>query len=284
MQETYSQLQAAQEALEPQFKALRAVMGALKSAQKLAGAESADALPMSKVLTKLESAAASVENAQLAAAVRAFAADTQAALDNLAFDFAKDLRDAFAERGETVKGRPPTLTVGLLTFKIDIAARKGQWLYGKEALTRPIPLSLTGIIKAYDKVVKRIVKRSIDDEAFLAELRAAWQDCIDKRKQRPSGGRINIVEIHSQVTLNRQGKRFWNAPSRRTFKDYERELFIRDLSLLRDSNTTTLTVDGTQQRLQLGIATKSQADQASRSMWIPTSALDGDYYGDITFD
>lgn len=284
MQETYNQLQAAQEALEPQFKALRAVMSALKSAQKLAAAESADALPMNKALIKLETAAASVDNAELAAAVRAFAADTQSALDNLAFDFAKDLRDVFAARGETVEGRPPILTVGMLTFNIDIAARKGQWLYGKDALTRPIPLSLTGIIKAYDKAVKRVVNRQIDEKAFLAELQQAWQDCIDKRDRRPHGGRINIVEIHGQVTLNRQAKRFWNAPSRSTFKDYERELFIRDLTLLRDSNTTTITVKGEQMRLKIGGATKSQADQASRSMWLPTSALDGDYYGDISFD
>lgn len=276
MQETYNQLLAAQEALEPQFKSLRAVMSALKSAQKLAGAESADALPMNKALVKLETAAADVDNPELAAAVRAFAADTQGALDNLAFDFAKDLRDTFAARGETVAGRPPTLTVGDLTFKIDIAARKGQWLYGKEALTRPIPLSLTGILKAYDQQVKRIVNRAIDRQVFLQELQTAWQDCIDKRKQKPSGGRINIVEAHSQITLNRQGNRFWNAPSRRTFKDYERELFVRDLTLLRDSVDTL--------PFHLGVASKSQAEQANRSIWLPESALDGQYYSDITFD
>ena len=276
MQQTYEQLQAAQTALEPKFKSLRAVMGALKTAQRLASADSADALPMQKALTKLEAAAADVDNPELAAAIRAFAAETQGALDNLAYDFAKDLRDAFAARGDKVEGRPPTLTVGDLTFNIDIAARKGQWFYGKEALTRPIPLSLTGILKAYDQQTKRIINRSIDEKAFLDELRQAWQDCIDKRKQRPSGGRVNIVETHSQLTLNRQGNRFWNAPSRRTFKDYERELFVRDLVLLRDSLGSP--------PFRLGTATKSQADQASRSIWLPDSALDGNYYSDITFD
>ena len=105
----------------------------------------------------------------LQTAVTAFATATQTALDNLAFDFAKDLREEFAKRGEEVGGRPPTLTVGMLTFSINIAARKGQWLYGKEPLTKPIPLSLTGILKAYDRQVKRIVNRKLED-SFVPDL------------------------------------------------------------------------------------------------------------------
>lgn len=274
MQEAYDKLHSAQQELTPQFSALRAVMGALKGASRLAAEDKADALPMKKALTKLETAAANVENDALDQAVAAFAAVTQTALDNLAFDFAKDLRDAFAARGEIVEGRPPILTVGLLTFQINIAARKGQWLYGKEALTKPIPLSLTGILKAYDKQVKRIVKRSINADGVTAELHKAWQDCLDKRKNPPRGNRINLVEVYSQMTLNRQGARFWNAPSRQTFKDYERVLFIRDLALLNDAGIRSF---------RLGAATKSLADQASKSVWLPTSALDGQYYSDITF-
>jgi hypothetical protein len=274
MEDVLAQLEAARAELEPQFKALRGVMSALNTAASLATADKADALPMHKALTKLETAAASVENGELAAAVSAFASATQTALDNLAFDFAKDLREEFAKRGETVEGRPPTLTVGLLTFNINIAARKGQWFYGKEALTKPIPLSLTGILKAYDQQVKRIVNRKLED-SFVSELQKAWQDCIDKRKQRPQQGRVNIVEVYSQMILNRQSGRFWNQPSRSTFKDYERDLFVRDLALVRDQNSPPF---------RLGVASKSQADQASRSIWLPDTATEGQYYSDITFD
>ncbi len=274
MEELLSQLAAAQEELQPQFVALRTVTGALRKAASLAAADKADALPMHKALLKLEAAAEPVESETLATAVSAFATATQTALDNLAYDFAKDLREAFAARGETVAGRPPTLTVSLLTFKIDMAARKGQWFYGKEALTKPIPLSLTGIIRAYDRQAKRIVERQLDAD-FLTELQKAWQDCVDKRKQRPSGGRVNIVEVHSQLALNRQSARFWNAPSRRTFKDYERELFVRDLALVQAQGDTPF---------RLGVATKSQTEQTNRSIWLPETAVDGQYYSDITFD
>lgn len=274
MNETLAQLQSAQIELEPQFKALRGVIGALNTAIRLAEAGIPDALPMQKALVRLETAAAAVTNDTLAAAVAAFAADTQQALDDLAFDFAKDLRDEFARRDEMVEGRPPILSVGMLTFKIEMASRKGQWLYGKEPLTKPIPLSLTGILKAYDQQVKRIVNRQWDN-SFEPDLHQAWQDCLDKRKQRPTGGRINIVEVHSQLTLNRQSARFWNQPSRSTFKDYERDLFVRDLTLALAHGSLTF---------RLGVASKSQADQPSRSIWIPETALEGQYYSDITFD
>ncbi|MCA9969254.1 MAG: hypothetical protein KC425_03515 [Anaerolineales bacterium] len=274
MPDLLPQLEAAQADLEPRFKALRSVMGALKTAVRLASADKADALPMQKALTKLETAAAGVDSQALDTAVAAFAAATGHALDNLAFDFAKDLRAEFAKRGETVEGRPPLLSVGILAFTIDIASRKGQWLYGKEPLTRPIPLSLTGILKAYDRQVKRIASRDLDAN-FLPDLQKARQDCVDKRKARPSGGRVNVVEVYSQLILNRQTARFWNQPSRGTFKDYERELFVRDLVLARDQHAATF---------RLGVATKNQAEQSSRSIWLPDTATNGQYYSDITFD
>lgn len=274
MEDVLTQLVTVQAELEPQFKALRSVMSSLKTAVRLASADQADALPMHKALLKLEAAAIDVESDALDKAVVAFAAATQTALDDLAFDFAKDLRDAFAQRDINVEGRPPVLTVGDLVFKIEMASRKGQWLYGKEPLTNPIPLSLTGILKAYDRMVKRIMERKLDAN-FLPELEKAWQDCVAKRTNRPSGRRVNLIEVYGQLILNRQSNRFWNQPSRRTFKDYERELFVRDLVLVQDQGEPPF---------RLGVATKNQADQANRSLWLPKTAVDGEYYSEITFD
>jgi hypothetical protein len=276
MEDVLTQLEAAEAELAPQLKAFRAATSALKGASRLAAAEKADALPMQRMLTRLEAAAEYVESETLDTAVAAFAAATQTALDDLAFDFASDLRQEFAARGEIVEGRPPTLAVGILSLTLDIAARKGQWLYGKEPLTKPISLSLTGILKAYDRQVKRAVNRTVNVDEFVPALQKAWQDCIDKRAKRPGQGRVNIIEVYSQFTLNLQSARFWNQPSRRTFKDYERVLFVRDLVLVREQGVTGA--------FRLGVATKSQAEQASRSIWIPDTALDGQYYSDITFD
>ncbi len=280
LQEALTQLETAQKELDPQFAAFRMTMGALKPAIRLSKDEKADALPMQKALLKLETAVTEmqaetvIDTGNLETAVSAFATVTTAALNDLAFDFAKDLRDEFTKQGVTMDGRPPTLIVGMLVFKMDIAARKGQWLYVKETLTSPIPLSRYRIFQTYKQQVKRIVERKLDAD-FLPNLQTAWQKVVDKRKQRPSGGRVNIIEVYSQFTLDLQGNRFWNQPSRRTFKEYEREFFVRDMVLAHEQGDAPF---------RLGVATKVQADKANRSIWIPKTAVDGDYYSDITFD
>jgi len=53
---------------------------------------------------------------------------------------------------------------------------------------------------------------------------------------------------------------------------------------LREQAAGALTADGKQRQLRLGVATKSQADLANRSIWLPSSALEGEYYSDIIFD
>ena len=278
----FNLLQTARQEMEPQFKTFRDVMAALNHAARLAEEERADALAMHKVLTRLKPTAVLVNSPVLSAATDALSEATQAALDDLAFHFAHDLKEAFEQRGQTVEGRPPTLVVEALVLQIDITARKAQWFYGKEALIRPIPLSINAIVSAYDAQRKAILERKIDMNAFLGELHKAWQDLLAKRSQRPPGSRINLVEIYSQVVHNRQSPRFWNAPSRSTFKDYERAHFVRDLVLAHAAPTWQS--NGQTLRLRLGGATKNQAESASRSIWLPQSALDGDYYASLWFE
>ncbi|NOX64042.1 MAG: hypothetical protein GXP42_19215 [Chloroflexi bacterium] len=276
------QLRAAQQAIEPDFKALRQALAALKRASKLVAEERPDAIAMQKALPKLQDADALVDNEALHAATAAFAAATQEALDALAFEFARDLKATFEARGQSVEGRPPTLVVGDLVLHIDSVARKAQWFYGKETLTRPLPLSLHAILKAYDQQTKAIIRREIDASAFMNELYQAWRQLLAKRSRRPAGGRINIIEVYSQVVLNRQSPRFWRSPSRKTFKDYERAFFVRDLVLAQSD--PTVSDGGRTYHLRLGVATKNQADNPQRSLWLPQGPLDGEYYSDVTFE
>ncbi|MEM7125383.1 MAG: hypothetical protein AAF702_03595 [Chloroflexota bacterium] len=274
-------LRASQDGLNPQFNALRAATGALKQAMRLAGEEKADALAMQKAHAKLEQAGAILNDEQFNQSVVAFGAETQKALESLAFEFARDLKELFEQQGETVEGRPPRLVINELVLEIDMPTRRAQWVYGKELLTKPIPLSFNPILKAYEVQKRIILERSLE-ETFLQELYTAWNELIAIRATRPQGGRISITEAYSKFVLNRQNARFWNAPSRATFRDYDRPLFVRDIVLA--SANPTLAVDGQEKRLHLTIATKSQAERASQSMWIPSSPLDGEYYANITFD
>jgi hypothetical protein len=276
------QLTAAQRAIEPQFRALSATAGALKSAIKLASDERVEALAMQKALTKLRQAAVDVPSYDVELALVAFDEATRQALDALAFEFARELKAALEARGFSVDGRPPALIVDPLVLQLDVGGRQAQWFYGKEALTRPLPLSVSALLKAHEQQRKLIAERQLDVTAFLDELQAAWRKLVDGRARRPVGGRVNLVEVYSQVVMERQSARFWNAPSRATFRDYERPLFVRDLVLARAA--PGLTVDGQGRQLRLGTATKSQADNAGRSIWLPSSALDGEYYADLTFE
>jgi len=280
----YTQLDAAIRTIEPDFKALRQALAALKRASKLATEERLDAIAMQKALIKLQEADALVDYETMHEATAAFAEVTQKALDALAFDFARDLKASFESRGLTVEGRPPTLVVGDLLLHIDSAARKAQWFYGKEALTRPLPLSLHAVLKAYDQQYKAIVQRELDVSAFMNELYRAWSQLIAEKPRRPAGGRINIIAVYSKMVLNRQSKRFWNAPSRKTFKDYERPHFVRDMVLAHAAPTVT-DEKGRTWRLRLGVATKNQASNPQRSVWLPHGGpQEGDYYSDVVFE
>ena len=279
-------LQRTQSTLEPRVKALRDASSALKSAIKLANEERADALPMQRALVKLQRANETVDdetlNEPLEAATTRFREETERALDALAFEFARELRAAFAERGVEVTGRPPTLAADELVLNMDTAARKAGWFYGKEALTKPLPLSLNAVLKAFEGQKREILGRELDIEAFLGELHGTWRELLETRARKPQGGRINIIETYSKLVLNRQSARFWNAPSRSTFRDYPRPLFVRDLVLA--GRSPVITVDGARRRLFLGVATKSQAESASRSLWLPQGPFEGSYYSDVTFE
>jgi hypothetical protein len=278
------ELQAAEEQLTTRYKALRDATTALKKAIKLASQEKADALPMQKALIKLQEAAELVEpsHESFHRAVKLFEAETQQALDALAFDFARDVKESLEQRGEKVKGRPPTLVVGLLVLQLDMKTRQAQWFYGNSALTRHLPLTLKSILKAYEQQHKAIVQRQIDVPAFLKEVYDAWQELLAQRARRPVGGRISLIDSYSKVVMNRQSSRFWKAPSRRTFKEYERVHFVRDIVLAQ--NAPFVTLNDKRYRIRLCIATKSQANNSSRSIFIPDGALTGQYYADITFE
>jgi hypothetical protein len=255
---------------------------ALRTATRLTAEEPPDALAMQKAAAKLRLAAEHWSSPELEAAVAAFDEATGRALDALAYEFAGALRAGLEDRGHAVSGRPPALVVEPLVLQLDVPGRTAQWLYGREPVSRPLPLSVGPLLKAHEQARRRVVERTLDVPAFLAELQATWRKLVASRVRRPVGGRLNVVETYAQLVLDRQPPRFWNAPSRATFRDYPRELFVRDLVLAREA--PWLVVDGERQRLRLGVATKNQAETAGRSIWLPSAGLEGEYYADLTFE
>ena len=280
--ELLTQLQATHQELQPQLKALRSATNTIQRAIRLMSREKPEALAMQHTLSKLQQASQQVGDPRLGAVTRTFEEVTTVAMKNLELEFASDLKDAFTLQGEVVKGRPPILAVGLLLLHIDRKKHKAQWFYGKDPLTRPLPLSQHTILKAYRTQRQAITNRKINQDSFLLELYQAWQQLIKQRVRRPAGGRVNIVEVYSKVVMNRQPPRFWNGPSRQSFTEYFRAHFVRDIVLI--TALPTLTRAGSTYRLRLGVATKSQASQPYRAMWLPEPPFGGQYYSDLTFE
>lgn len=280
--ELLTQLQATHQELQPQLKALRTATSAIQRGIKLMRSEKPEALAMQHTLAKLQQATKQLNHPSLDATTRTFEQITTTALKDLEFELARDLKNAFEEQGEVVRGRPPTLIVGLLRLQLDHTTRKAQWFYGQETLTRPLPLSPSAIMNAYQTQNKAIANRQINRAAFLLELYQAWQQLIKQRGRRPAGGRVNLVEVYSQVVMNRQPPRFWRGPSRQTFSEYFRAHFVRDIVLT--TALPTLSIAGKVYRLRLGVATKSQASQRHRAIWLPEHPIGGQYYSDLTFE
>ncbi len=280
--ELLTQLQVTYQELQPQLKALRNATNTIQRAIKLMNREKPEALAMQHTLGKLKQASQQVGGPRLDTVTRTFEEATIMAMKNLELEFASDLKDTFKLQGETVKGRPPILSVGLLLLHIDRTSHKARWFYGKDPLTRPLPLSQHAILKAYHTQRQAITNRKINHASFLLELYQAWQQLIEQRVRRPAGGRINVIEVYSKVVMNRQPRRFWYGPSRQRFTEYFRAHFVRDIVLT--IVLPTLTVAGNTYRLRLGIATKSQASQPSRAIWLPEPPFGGQYYSDLTFE
>ncbi|MEZ4630660.1 MAG: hypothetical protein R2880_08130 [Deinococcales bacterium] len=282
MSELIEALSLVQQRFEPEFKGLKSLTAALAQAKKLASQDKLDASAMQKALVKFEQGAQPFEDEGLKEALNLFKAKTEELLEALAFDFAKDLKDSFQAKGIEIEGRPPSLVVGELLLEINMASRKALWFYGKEPLSRPLALSLSSISQAYEAARKLVLERKLTPPTFSQELFQVYNQELAKRSRRPTGGRLPILEIYSQMVLARQSSRFWNTPSRATFVDYPRVLFVRDLVL--SQGHRQVSHEGSHQLWHLHGATKSQAESASRSLWLPSSALEGAYYADISFE
>jgi hypothetical protein len=190
------------------------------------------------------------------------------------------LRDQLAEWGIALDGRPPRFEVGRFEILGDFASRKASISYGKMETARNIPLSLDRVVKAYLKEVKTIEDRNEDGAEWIEQFYQAWS--MVNLKNGKSSGRANIVDCYYEMVLLRQKRTFNNSPSKRTFTDYSRAQFAYDFAQF---------VYAERQAYQgwvvePHVATKSQAESASKSMWIVTGNTphDGQYIGGIEFE
>jgi hypothetical protein len=198
---------------------------------------------------------------------------------SLGTEFGAALRDALAELGIEIGGRPPRFEVGRFEVLANFVNRSASISYGKIELVPRVKLSLETLVKAYQKEVKTVENRNEDGERWMQQFYDAWEDAKIKKGKKSS--RVNIVDCYYEMVLLRQKRNFNSAPSKKSFVDYNRAQFAYDFYEL--THNQRLSHNGLS--VAAHTATKSQADSPSRSMWIIEggSPHDGRYISDIEF-
>jgi hypothetical protein len=205
--------------------------------------------------------------------------EVEQAQARLGDEFGAALRDALAEKGIQISGRPPRFEVGRFEIGANFVNRTASISYGKTELVPRVKLSLETLIKAYEREVAAVEGRSEDGERWMQQFYAAWENV--RLKVNKNSSRVNIVDCYYELVLLRQKRTFNSAPSKRNFVDYNRAQFAYDF--FEFTHRQRLTVDGLV--VAAHTATKSQADSPSRSMWIVegTGPHDGRYISDVAF-
>ncbi len=202
--------------------------------------------------------------------------ELQRAQEQLGNVFGAALHERLAELGIEMGGRAPRFEAGRFEILASFISRKVSLNYGKMEVARNIPISIDAVTRAYQTAVKHIMGRNEDGEVWMKQFKAAYENA--RRLAEKPSPRVNIVDCYFQLVLLRQNRAFGLEPSKHTISDYTRSQFMYDFVRFRNFST-----EG--QQIHIHVATKSQTDAPSKSMWV----VDGDsphsgyYVSDIEF-
>jgi hypothetical protein len=270
------------EALAPdlrrEVRTLVKIIKALKDSLAAINSEPPDAVKLHKAYTALQSP--DITDEKIIDLLPSLETELRRAQEQLGSVFGVALREALGEWGIALGGRPPRFEAGRFEMLADFASRKATIMYGKMEVARNIPLSVERTIKAYLKAAKEIEDRDEDGQIWMQQFYQAWSMANLKRQR--NSGRISINECYYEMVLLRQKRTFSTTPSKRTFSDYSPAQFAYDFDRFIYSDQQGY--DGWV--VAPHIATKSQAESTSKSMWIVTgdSPYDGDYISGIEFE
>lgn len=285
-QQSFSSLRIKDEAIDPllpdlrrELKQLATLNTALKDALTALRAESLDVVKLGHASNALQSS--KIQDAALAALLPELQQELDEGQRSLADTFGLALRHALSAQGLELGGRPPRFELGRFEIVADFVNRGAALSYGKNLVTKRVPLSVDAVVKAYQRESKAIMGRNEDGSRWIEMLYTVWETV--RRKRGSAEPRVSIVECYLELVLLRQAKAFRSAPSKHSFVDYSRAQFAYDFYEF-TSQEPALLYKGL--RAFGSVATKSQADNPERSIWIVDGASphDGRYVADLKFD
>ncbi len=280
-QAAFAQLRFKEEAIDPiqpdlrrEIKLVTMMSGALRDAATALNTEPVDIIKLDKAITILRTA----NRDDMGAILPELDAELELAQRALGDEFGQKLRDALAQQGLSIGKRTPKFDIGRFELEANFAKRFITLRYGKEIVVPRAAITVEAAVKAYQTAAKAISGRNLDGKTWMAQFYAAYHTA---RRKRDGEARINIVECYVEFVLLNQGRNFFAEPSKRTFKDYGRAEFIYDFYEF--AHTQRIIHNG--EAVKAHSATKSQTDNAAKSMWIVEgdTPYDGRYVADIEF-
>lgn len=200
-------------------------------------------------------------------------------LSDLEFSFARDLRQAFEERGIILEGPPNKLVAGLFVIQVNMASRQVHMTFSHQPVTdKKIKLDVDKVISAYQRAKKEICERNANIEELIKQFFESYQRVL-KLTDRQVEERAPIVECYRELVLTKQSGAFRKSPSKVAFVDYPKTHFIFDMLVARQENR--LTFDGN--KLNFGTSTIEVGADSAKALFIANSALHGQYIKDVYF-
>src|SRR5262245_23980521 len=282
--QTFSTLRLKNDAIDPllpdlrrEVKALSGMVAALKDALAALRGEIVDVVKLGHAYGALNGV--KTPDPALVALLPAIDQELQQAQYALGDAFGLALRHALEAQGISMFGRPPRFEIGRFEIAANFVNRTASISYGKDLITRRVPLSVEAVIKAYQRDAKAVQGRNEDGDRWIAQFYSAWENA--RRRRGASEKRANIVDCYFELLLLRQPKAFRSTPGKSSLVDYSRAQFAYDFFEFTNQ----------QRRAYNGLyvaahgATKSQTDNPERSFWIVEGETPhaGRYIGDVEF-
>jgi hypothetical protein len=283
-QQTFAGLHLREDAIDPllpdlrrEAKTLTGLVAALKDTVAALRGETVDVIKLGHASTALNAVRA--PDPALAALLPQIDQELQQAQYALANTFGLALRHALDALGIDMFGRPPRFEIGRFEIVANFVARSASISYGKDLITKRVPLSVEAVVKAYQRDAKAVLGRNEDGERWIAQFYSAWENA--RRRRGSAEKRVNIVDCYLELLLLRQPKAFRSTPGKSSLVDYSRAQFAYDFFEFTNQ----------QRRAYNGLyaaahgATKSQTDNPERSFWIVEGDTPhaGRYIGDVEF-
>jgi hypothetical protein len=201
-------------------------------------------------------------------------------LAELEFTFARDLREAFNEKGITLGGSSTSeLMADLFVIKVDMRRKQVDMNFSRQPVTdKKIKLNVEQVVAAYERAHREICERNVDLNELLGELLEAYNRVL-KLSDKPLGTRTIIVDCYRELIMVRQPASFRKTPSKQKFVDYPKTHFAFDMMQLRRSQN--MIYEG--HRLNLGTATIDVGSDSARAMFLATDANEGQFIQHLYF-